>query len=118
MVAGMKPIYVFDGQPPDLKKQELAKRYSKRADATDDLAEAVEAGNKEEIEKFSKRTVKVTKQHNDDCKRLLKLMGVHVCDACIHNVYILLEFFKRVENTVFLLCPCIFSFHLLNVYIK
>ncbi|KAL9427149.1 hypothetical protein AB3S75_033863 [Citrus x aurantiifolia] len=79
--AGMKPIYVFDGQPPDLKKQELAKRYSKRADATDDLAEAVEAGNKEDIEKFSKRTVKVTKQHNDDCKRLLKLMGVPVVEA-------------------------------------
>nr|KJB72949.1 hypothetical protein B456_011G205800 [Gossypium raimondii] len=31
--AGLKPVYVFDGQPPDLKKQELAKRYSKRADA-------------------------------------------------------------------------------------
>ncbi|GLT27149.1 hypothetical protein SLA2020_021730 [Shorea laevis] len=27
--AGIKPVYVFDGQPPDLKKKELAKRYSK-----------------------------------------------------------------------------------------
>ncbi|XP_038717789.1 flap endonuclease 1 [Tripterygium wilfordii] len=79
--AGMKPIYVFDGQPPDLKKQELAKRYSKRADATEDLAAAVETGNKEDIEKFSKRTVKVTRQHNEDCKRLLKLMGVPVIEA-------------------------------------
>ncbi|KAJ4721783.1 Flap endonuclease 1 [Melia azedarach] len=79
--AGMKPVYVFDGKPPDLKKQELAKRYSKRTDATEDLAEAVDAGNKEDIEKFSKRTVKVTKQHNDDCKRLLKLMGVPVVEA-------------------------------------
>ncbi|KAK2634667.1 hypothetical protein Ddye_029459 [Dipteronia dyeriana] len=79
--AGMKPVYVFDGKPPDLKKQELAKRYSKRVDATEDLAEAVEAGNKEDIEKFSKRTVKVTKQHNDDCKRLLRLMGVPVVEA-------------------------------------
>ncbi|PPS08241.1 hypothetical protein GOBAR_AA12410 [Gossypium barbadense] len=33
--------YVFDGQPLDLKKQELAKRYSKRADATEDLQEAM-----------------------------------------------------------------------------
>ncbi|XP_044467035.1 flap endonuclease 1 isoform X2 [Mangifera indica] len=79
--AGMKPVYVFDGKPPDLKKQELAKRYTKRADATEDLAEAVEAGNKEDIEKFSKRTVKVTKQHNEDCKRLLRLMGVPVVEA-------------------------------------
>ncbi|KAB2045258.1 hypothetical protein E1A91_D01G154900v1 [Gossypium mustelinum] len=34
--------YVFDGQPPDLEKQELAKRYLKRADATEDLQEAME----------------------------------------------------------------------------
>ncbi|KAB2063033.1 hypothetical protein ERO13_A10G176900v2 [Gossypium hirsutum] len=79
--AGLKPVYVFDGQPPDLKKQELAKRYSKRADATEDLQEAMETGNKEDIEKFSKRTVKVTRQHNEDCKRLLRLMGVPVIDA-------------------------------------
>ncbi|RXI01672.1 hypothetical protein DVH24_015021 [Malus domestica] len=79
--AGIKPLYVFDGKPPELKKQELAKRYSKRADATDDLAAAVEDGNKEDIEKYSKRTVKVTKQHNDDCKRLLRLMGVPVVEA-------------------------------------
>ncbi|CAI9101402.1 OLC1v1038718C2 [Oldenlandia corymbosa var. corymbosa] len=79
--AGIKPVYVFDGKPPDLKRQELAKRYSKRADATEDLDEAIKAGNKEEIEKFSKRTVKVTKQHNDDCKKLLGLMGVPVIEA-------------------------------------
>lgn len=79
--AGIKPVYVFDGQPPDLKKQELAKRYSKRDDATKELATAVEEGNKDEIEKFSKRTVKVTRQHNEDCKRLLRLMGVPVVEA-------------------------------------
>ncbi|KDP23322.1 hypothetical protein JCGZ_23155 [Jatropha curcas] len=79
--SGMKPVYVFDGQPPDLKKQELAKRYSRRADATEDLAQALETGIKEDIEKYSKRTVKVTKQHNEDCKRLLRLMGVPVIEA-------------------------------------
>ncbi|XP_020573483.1 flap endonuclease 1 isoform X2 [Phalaenopsis equestris] len=79
--AGIKPVYVFDGQPPDLKKQELAKRYLRRDDATKDLATAVEEGNKEEIEKFSKRTVKVTKQHNEDCKQLLRLMGVPIIEA-------------------------------------
>ncbi|KAG2284125.1 hypothetical protein Bca52824_055345 [Brassica carinata] len=79
--AGIKPVYVFDGKPPELKRQEIAKRYSKRADATADLAGAIEAGNKEDIEKYSKRTVKVTKQHNDDCKRLLRLIGVPVVEA-------------------------------------
>lgn len=79
--AGMKPVYVFDGKPPEMKNQELKKRLSKRAEATAGLTEALEADNKEDIEKFSKRTVKVTKQHNDDCKRLLRLMGVPVVEA-------------------------------------
>ncbi|MED6131039.1 Elongation of fatty acids protein 2 [Stylosanthes scabra] len=79
--AGMKPVYVFDGPPPDLKKKELAKRLSRRAEATEDLSEAKETANKEDIEKFSKRTVKVTKQHNEDCKKLLRLMGVPVVEA-------------------------------------
>ncbi|AQK88068.1 Flap endonuclease 1 [Zea mays] len=79
--AGIKPVYVFDGKPPDMKKQELAKRYSKRDDATKDLTEAVEVGDKDAIEKLSKRTVKVTRQHNEDCKRLLRLMGVPVVEA-------------------------------------
>lgn len=33
-------------------------------------------GEQENIEKFTKRLVKVTKQHNDECKKLLTLMGV------------------------------------------
>ncbi|KAL0308009.1 UNVERIFIED_CONTAM: Flap endonuclease 1 [Sesamum angustifolium] len=81
MEAGINPVYVFDGKPPDLKKQELAKRFSRRADATKDLNEALKNGNKEDIEKFSKRTVKVTEQHNEDCKKLLRLMGVPVIEA-------------------------------------
>ncbi|KAF8394769.1 hypothetical protein HHK36_020984 [Tetracentron sinense] len=79
--AGEVTRYVFDGKPPDLKKQELAKRYSKRADATRDLAAAIETGDKDAIEQFSKRTVKVTKKHNEDCKKLLQLMGIPVVEA-------------------------------------
>lgn len=51
-------------------------RLGRRDDAGDDLKAAVEGGDQEQIEKFSKRTVKVTKQHNDECKHLLTLMGV------------------------------------------
>ncbi|KAG6474513.1 hypothetical protein ZIOFF_068450 [Zingiber officinale] len=79
--------YVFDDQPPELKKQELAKRlvftvlYLKRKDATNDLNTTIETGDLEGIEKYSKRTIKVTKQHNEDCKRLLRLMGVPTIEA-------------------------------------
>ncbi len=52
---GIKPLYVFDGAPPKLKSGELAKRFQ--------------------------RTVRVTKEHNAECKKLLKLMGVPYIDA-------------------------------------
>uniref|UniRef100_A0ACD6ABK9 Uncharacterized protein n=1 Tax=Avena sativa TaxID=4498 RepID=A0ACD6ABK9_AVESA len=79
--AGMKPVFVFDGEPPDLKKKELAKRSLKRDNASKDLHRAIEVGDEDSIEKFSKRTVKMTEKHNDDCKRLLRLMGVPVVEA-------------------------------------
>ncbi|MCL7036928.1 hypothetical protein MKW94_014918 [Papaver nudicaule] len=79
--AGLKPVYVFDGKPPELKRQEMAKRFLKREDASKGLAAAIESGDKEVIEKFSKRTVMVTKQHNDDCKKLLGLMGLPLVQA-------------------------------------
>jgi flap endonuclease-1 len=33
------------------------------------------------VEKFGKRNLKVTKEHNEDCKRLLRLLGVPVVEA-------------------------------------
>ena len=38
-------------------------------------------GDGEAFDKFARRTVKVTREHNDDCKRLLRLMGVPYVDA-------------------------------------
>eukprot|EP00118_Oscarella_pearsei_P007480 m.36901 g.36901 ORF g.36901 m.36901 type:complete len:236 (+) comp32305_c0_seq6:298-1005(+) len=78
---GIKPVYVFDGKPPHLKSGELAKRLDRREEAQQALAKARAEGNQEEIEKFQKRTVKVTKQHNNECKKLLKLMGIPYVEA-------------------------------------
>jgi len=38
----------------------------------------LQEGNEEDIAKYSKRTTKVTAQHNEECKELLRLMGVPV----------------------------------------
>ncbi|XP_069044219.1 flap endonuclease 1 [Lepisosteus oculatus] len=78
---GIKPVYVFDGKPPELKSGELAKRGERRAEAEKQLAKAQEAGEQENIEKFNKRLVKVTPQHNEECKKLLSLMGVPYIEA-------------------------------------
>nr|AAH49413.1 Flap structure-specific endonuclease 1 [Danio rerio] len=79
--SGIKPVYVFDGKPPQLKSGELEKRVERRAEAEKLLAQAQEAGEQENIDKFSKRLVKVTKQHNEECKKLLSLMGVPYIEA-------------------------------------
>ena len=73
---GIKPVYVFDGAPPKLKSGELAKRFQRKSEAQESHEEAKETGTAEEIEKFSRRTVRVTREHNEEARRLLKLMGV------------------------------------------
>ncbi|KAJ3917879.1 flap endonuclease 1 [Lentinula edodes] len=78
---GIKPAYVFDGKPPELKKGVLSKRFARREEAKEEGAEAKEVGTAEDVDKFSRRTVKVTKQHNEECIRLLKLMGIPVIVA-------------------------------------
>ncbi|ORY82572.1 DNA-repair protein rad2, partial [Protomyces lactucae-debilis] len=78
---GIKPVYVFDGAPPKLKSGELAKRIARNAQASKDAAEAKETGTVEEVDKFSRRTVRVTRQHNEEAKLLLKLMGIPFVEA-------------------------------------
>ncbi|CAM9543146.1 unnamed protein product [Ectocarpus sp. 6 AP-2014] len=78
---GVKPCYIFDGKPPQLKGGELAKRTAKRAKAEAELKVATEADDKNDVDKFSKRLVRVTRDHNEDCKKLLSLMGVPVVTA-------------------------------------
>jgi flap endonuclease-1 len=73
---GIKPLYVFDGAPPKLKSGELAKRFQRKSEAHEQHEEAKETGTAEDIEKFSRRTVRVTKEHNAECQKLLKLMGI------------------------------------------
>ncbi|VDO03928.1 unnamed protein product [Rodentolepis nana] len=78
---GLKPVYVFEGKPPDLKSGELAKRTERREENTKQLNKAEELGDSEAIDKYSRRLVKVTPQHNEDCKNLLRLMGIPVVEA-------------------------------------
>lgn len=78
---GIKPVYVFDGKPPDMKGGELAKRAAAREEAQKQLAKATEEGDLKEMDKFNRRLVKVTKEHANEAKELLKLMGVPYVDA-------------------------------------
>jgi len=78
---GIKPCYVFDGKPPKLKNGTLAKRAARRDQANTDHEEAKETGTAEDMDKFSRRTVRVTREHNEECRRLLTLMGIPWLEA-------------------------------------
>lgn len=78
---GLKPVYVFDGKPPELKGDELKKRLDAREKAEKAREEIKETGTTEEIEKLERRTVTVSREQNEEAKRLLKLMGVPVIEA-------------------------------------
>lgn len=41
---GIKPVFVFDGKPPQLKSGELEKRAERREEAQKELDKATEAG--------------------------------------------------------------------------
>jgi len=70
-----------DFRPPDMKSGELTKRAERREEAQKQLAKATESGDQAEMDKFNRRLVKVTKEHNNEAKQLLALMGVPYIEA-------------------------------------
>lgn len=79
--SGIKPVYVFDGKPPILKGGELEKRYLRKEEAIKSMEEAKESGTAEEMLRFEKRMVRVSKEHNEEAKKLLELMGIPYINA-------------------------------------
>ncbi|XP_070960614.1 flap endonuclease 1-like [Oncorhynchus clarkii lewisi] len=66
----------FSGVGGVKKQKHTSTDWRRRAEAENLLAQVQGTGEQENIAKFSKRLVKVTRQHNDECKKLLTLMGV------------------------------------------
>lgn len=77
----IKPCYVFDGKPPVLKGGELEKRLARREQANKNIEALKESGTAEELAKFERRTVKVTREQNEEAKKLLDLMGIPYVNA-------------------------------------
>jgi flap endonuclease-1 len=59
----------------------LAKRFARREEAREGEEQAKETGTAEDIDRLARRQVRVTKEHNEECKRLLTLMGIPVVTA-------------------------------------
>jgi flap endonuclease-1 len=77
---GVQPIYVFDGKPPEEKWECLQARHKKVNDCKDKM-EAKNDISEEERKSLEKGTIRVTKDHVADIKRMFDLMGV----SYVHN---------------------------------
>ena len=78
---GVKPVYVFDGIPSELKAKTLEKRREVRTDATKKASAALQEGKMEEAKKYGSRALKLTKDMVDEAKEFLTLLGIPIVQA-------------------------------------
>lgn len=75
---GIIPVYVFDGKPPDIKYKMLMNRKQTKKKA---LLKLADVETEAEKIKYLKRSVCITKEHMDQCRELLDLMGISYINA-------------------------------------
>lgn len=73
---GIKPAYVFDGKPPELKTREIEKRTHIRMEAEKKYREALQRGDLEEARVYAQQTGRLTSDMVEDSKKLLEYMGI------------------------------------------
>ena len=77
--AGIRPIFVFDGEPPEFKKEELEERKERREEAEKKWKEAIERG--EDAKKYAQAAARVDDYIIESSVKLLRLMGIPVVQA-------------------------------------
>lgn len=78
---GIKPIYVFDGEPPYFKKYEKEKRKKEKALSMAKMEELKDIEALEDIRSVAQRSLRLTKEMVEESKELLKAMGIGIVDA-------------------------------------
>jgi len=78
---GVRPIYVFDGKPPDFKTGELNERKARKTEAEAKWKAALEKGNLEEARKAAQATSRLTQKMVGEAKELLAYMGIPVVES-------------------------------------
>lgn len=78
---GIKPIYIFDGKPPELKGETVNKRIQARQESEKKWKEALEKGDLEEARKYAVRSSRMSPEIVETSKKLLELMGIPYIQA-------------------------------------
>ena len=89
---GILPVFVFDGDPPDAKRNTIQKRQDNKEKLYVRIEELRELENKaekiedkkvfsDEIIKISSQIIRIKKSHITECKELLEKSGIPYCTA-------------------------------------
>jgi flap endonuclease-1 len=70
---GIIPVYIFDGKPPEIKRNILIERKNLKKKAIEQLSKT---NTEEEKIKYTKRLVNITERHIDEIIELLEYMGI------------------------------------------
>ena len=81
VAAGIRPVFVFDGEPPRLKARTIRARGEVKARAEREWKEAVEVGDLATARTKAMQTSRLTGDMVEQSKRLLGLLGVPIVQA-------------------------------------
>ena len=81
MEHGIRPVWVFDGKPPEAKLNCLRGRKERKENAEKEKDEAKDQGEMEKALKFANQTVRIDQKMTDDAKKLIELLGIPVIQA-------------------------------------
>jgi len=73
---GIKPVYVFDGTPPEIKELEIIRRKKIKEEAIIKYEEALERGDLEAARTYAQQTAKLNEEMVKDSKKLLDALGI------------------------------------------
>ncbi len=74
--AGITPVYVWDGKPPDFKLAEIERRQAGKEAAEELWKEALKKGEVEKVKLYAMQATRLTKDMVEEAKKLLTYMGV------------------------------------------
>jgi flap endonuclease-1 len=73
---GIDPVYVFDGTPPEFKRETLENRVQIRAENRKKWEAALKEGDYEKVKMYAQGAARLTREMSAEAQRLLEHMGV------------------------------------------
>lgn len=77
----IRPIYVLDGKPPQLKSTLIKKRKEIREKNQEKYQKAMEEGDQEQARRYAHSMIKINEGIINDVKKILDLMGIQCIQA-------------------------------------